>query len=105
MFPLCMSSDSHILLLSLQEKTQYTFNCIFTINKEYLYKNNNIWSMDLFSIIHFMYVQYIRLIVYMSVWNSKIQNAFKASHLSVQTAAVQPNLSSIVSQYYRLLVL
>lgn len=44
----------------------------------------------LFSIVHPMYVQYIRLIVYMPVWNSKVQNAFKMSHLAVQTAAARP---------------
>lgn len=46
MFPLCISNDSHILLRSLQgkKKPQYTFSCIFTINKEYLYKNGHLWS-------------------------------------------------------------
>lgn len=53
----------------------------------------------LFSIIHLVYVQYIRLIVYMSALSSKVQNAFNTSHLTVQTAAVQPNASSKVSQY------
>lgn len=53
----------------------------------------------LFDIVRLMYVQYRRLIVYMSVWNSKVQNAFKASRLTVQPAAGQPNVSSIDSQY------
>lgn len=111
MFPLCIPNDyRYILLRSLQEKkqkkkTQYTFNCIFTINQGIsIYKKMVIYGAGfnhLFSIIHPMYVQYIRLIVYsyVSVWNNKVQNAFKTSHLTVQTAAVQPNVSSKVSQY------